>query len=355
MIKNILVILTLILLSKGTLMADRYTVMQEDFKGHTVYVLADTQTGEEARILPSVGNNCFSYKIQKGNDKVELLWATPDPETLQGRPSGYGIPILFPWPNRIDEGKFTFDGKTYQLDTPGPGQHASHGFVHVRPWKVVDSGASLGEGAWVTSLFQSSDFPEIGKHFPFPFEARVTYRVKDGVLIHEFEGKNVGDGDMPMGLGIHPYFPLPLTEDGNRDDCTVQMPASTYWPLRDDPIPTGEILPVDNTQFDVRQPTALKGLYFDHVWGGVTLTDGWSRCEYIDPTVGVKIAMEADDVFRELVLYAPDSRPVVCFEPYTCVTNAFNLDAKGIDAGTMRVKPGEGFRGVMRIVGEVLK
>jgi aldose 1-epimerase len=355
MTRYLLLILTFTLTLKGTPMADRYTTTQEDFKGHTVYVLTDSETGQEARVLPSIGNNCYSYKIRKGDGQIELLWVTPDPETLQGRASGYGIPILFPWPNRIAEGKFTFDGKAYQLETPGPGEHASHGFVHTRPWQVASSGASDTDGAWLTSVFQSVDFPEIGKHFPFPFEARVTYRIKDGALVHEFEGKNVGDHDMPMGLGTHPYFPLPLTESGNRDLCTVQMPADTYWPVGDDPIPTGEILPVDDTIYDVRQPTPLKDLYYDNVWSGVTLTDGWSRCDYVDPIAGVKISMEADDVFRELVLYAPDSRPIVCFEPYTCVTNAVNLEPQGIDAGLMRVKPNEGFHGVMRIVGEVIK
>ena len=160
---------------------------------------------------------------------------------------------------------------------------------------------------------------------------------------------------MPAGLGLHPYFPLPLTEDGDRDVCTVTMPASTYWPLRDDPIPTGQILPVEGTDYDVRNVTPLKDRFYDNVWGGVELTDGWSRSEYVDPTVGVMIAMEADAIFRELVLYAPDSRPIVCFEPYTCTTNAFNLDAKGVDAGTIRLKPGESLKGVMKIVGEVIE
>ena len=355
MASKAILILIIHFLLKGTSMADRYGARLEDFNGHTVYVLTDSETGQEARVLPSVGNNCFSYKIRKGAGQVELLWVPPDPQTLQGRASGYGIPILFPWPNRIDEGKFSFEGKAYQLETPAPGQHASHGFVHTRPWHVVGSGASSTEGAWVTCVFKSADFPEIGEHFPFPFEARVTYRLKDAALIHEFDGKNVGEGNMPMGLGIHPYFPLPLTEAGNRDVCTVKMPADTYWPLRGDPIPTGKILPVEGTVYDVRKPTPMKDLYYDHVWSGVRLTNGWSRCEYTDPIAGIRIAMEADDVFRELVLYAPDSRPVVCFEPYTCVTNAVNLETRGIDGGLMHVKPGEGFRGIMRIVGEIVK
>lgn len=336
-------------------MADEcYGVQEEDFHGHTVYVLIDHEAGREARVLPSVGNNCISYKIRKGDGQMELLFTPPDPETLQGRASGYGIPILFPWPNRVDEGRFSFDGKDHQLETPGPGEHASHGYVHVRPWQVADSGASDADGAWVTSVFKSADFPEIAEYFPFPFEAKVTYRLKDGVLIHEFEGTNVGEGDMPVGLGIHPYFPLPLADGGNRDECTVQMPAETYWPLRDDPIPTGEILSVEGTVYDVRNVTPLKDRFYDNVWSGVQLTNGWSRCEYVDPTAGVKIVMEADDVFRELVLYAPDSRPIVCFEPYTCVTNAFNLENQGIDAGLIRLKPGEKLMGVMRIIGEVV-
>jgi aldose 1-epimerase len=182
----------------------------------------------------------------------------------------------------------------------------------------------------------------------------VTYRLKDGALIHEFESKNAGEDDMPVGLGIHPYFPLPLTDAGNRDECTVQMPAETYWPLRDDPIPTGEILSVGGTVFDVRNVTPLKDRFYDNVWSGVQLTDGWSRCEYVDLTAGVKIAMEADDVFRELVLYAPDSRPIICFEPYTCVTNALNLENQGIDSGLIRLKSGEKLTGIMRIVGTVV-
>lgn len=325
----------------------RYRVQQADFRGEMLYVLRDLEAEREARILPSVGNNCIAYTM----GDVDLIYSPPDPQTLQGRASGYGIPILFPWPNRIDEGKFSFDGNAYQLATPAPGDHASHGFVHERPWQVIDFGAS--EGAWMTSRFLSADFPEIGDHFPFPFEARVTYRLKDGVLYHEFEGVNVGDADMPVGLGIHPYFPLPLTKDGARDACTVRMPAATYWPLRGDPIPTGEVLPVDGTAYDVRKATPLKDRFYDDVWSCVQLTHGWSRCEYVDPTAEVRIAMEADDAFRELVLYAPDSRPIVCFEPYTCATNAFNLQNQGIDAGLIRLKPGEKLTGVMRISGEI--
>jgi len=89
---------------------DRYSVTQEDFEGHVVYALWDGQAGQVARVLPSVDNNCVSYRVRLDQREVELLHAAPDPETPQGRPSGYGIPLFFPWPNRIENGRFAFDG-----------------------------------------------------------------------------------------------------------------------------------------------------------------------------------------------------------------------------------------------------
>ena len=223
-----------------------------------------------------------------------------------------------------------------------------HGFVMGRPWAVEGAGASEGEGAWVRSRFRAADFPEVMRQFPFPFEVAGTYRLRNGALALEVEAVNSGVGDMPAGLGMHPYFPLPLTAGGDRGRCTAQVPAEAYWPLREDNIPTGEVMPVSG-KYDLRQPASLKGRYYDDVWSGVRLTRGWSRCVYADPGAGVKVAMEADAAFRELVLYAPKQRPVLCFEPYTCTTNAANLQARGIDAGLVRLKPGGRMRGTMRI------
>ena len=208
---------------------------------------------------------------------------------------------------------FVFDGNAYQLATPAPGEHASHGYVHERPWQVIDSGAS--EGAWITSRFQSANFPEIDEPFPFPFEARVTYRLKDGVLCLEFEGVNVGDGDMPVGPGHPPVFSLAI--DGKwRPRCVYRPHARRdVLALARRPDSNRGGFARDGTVYDVRKATPLKDRFYDNVWSGVQLTHGWSRCEYVDPTAEVLIAMEADDAFRELVLYAPDSRPLCALNP----------------------------------------
>jgi aldose 1-epimerase len=328
--------------------ADRYGVRQEDFEGHVVYALLDGQAGQVARVLPSVGNNCVSYRVRVNQREVELLLAAPDPETLQGRPSGYGIPLLFPWPNRIENGRFAFEGAEVNLETPEPGAHPLHGFVLSRPWQVIDSGND--DGAWVTSRISSSDFDDIGRQWPYPFEATCTYQLREGRLAVEFLGRNVGNSNMPCGLGFHPYFGLPLQEGGDRGTCMAQLPTSQYWPLREDNIPVGDVVPVEG-RYDLREPTALDDRYYDDVWTDVTFSaDGWSRSRFVDPQAGVQIDVEADGGFREWVFFAPDSRPVVCFEPYTCTTDAFNLATRGVDGGMTVLQPGATLSGEMRFV-----
>lgn len=325
-----------------------YSVSDGTFDGEAVCVLADGERRQEAWVLPAVGNNCIRFRIFRAGGAIDTLYPPPDVGALKGRPSGYGIPILFPWPNRIEAGRFTFDGREYRLDAPAAGAHALHGFVLGRPWAEVDRGASDGAGAWVRCRFRSADFPDVARQFPFPFEATATYRLQDGALTLEVEGVNAGEGDMPAGLGMHPYFPLPVAKDGRRAACTVQVPAVRYWPLREDCIPTGEVKPVSG-KYDLRQPTPIGERAYDDVWTGVTPSGGWSRCVYEDPAAGVRIAVAGDTAFREWVVYAPPQRPVICFEPYTCVTNAVNLQARGVDAGLVRLKPGEALRGTMRI------
>jgi aldose 1-epimerase len=324
----------------------------EELDGHPTVVLRDGDRGHEAHVLPSVGANCIVYRLNGDAGPIDVLYPPDTAEAVRDRPSGFGIPILFPFPNRIENGRFLFDGSVHQLDRPADGGHTIHGFVLDRPWVVTATGASRAGGAWTRLQFRSKGFPEIDRQFPFPFEGAAIYRLQDGALTLEIEATNTGETDMPAGLGMHPYFPLPISGDGDRGACAVQMPAERRWVLRPDCIPTGEVRPVSGN-YDLREPTPLRDLYYDDVWTDLSLSDGWSRCVYRDPAAGLSIAMEADGVFRELVLYAPEQRPVICFEPYTCTTDAVNLEERGIDSGLNRLSPGETLKGTMRIIPEL--
>src|SRR5712691_5710938 len=108
----------------------------------TVYVLEDPAgSGARVEIWPALGFNCHRWRANAGGKTLELLYA--DPQLFDnGRPTRSGIPILFPFPNRIRAGRFTWEGKEYQLPLNDSTQkNAIHGFPCRKPWRVVGQGA----------------------------------------------------------------------------------------------------------------------------------------------------------------------------------------------------------------------
>ncbi|MSS70368.1 MAG: aldose 1-epimerase [Candidatus Latescibacteria bacterium] len=331
-------------------MSDRHTVREDRLEGQVIYVLRDEATRAEAKVLPTVGANCFAYAVEIAGRRIEVLESPPDLQTLAERASGFGFPILFPFPNRVRAGRFTFEGKTYQMDAAFGG-NAIHGFVHTRPWKVAASRTT--DGASLTLRFDSADHPDVVRQFPFPFRAEATYTLQEGALTLSFKGENVGGSSMPAGYGVHPYFRAPLLPDGDPAQCRVQAPVRKIWELKD-LLPTGRLTPAEG-DFDLRAGKPLAGSKFDAVFTDVVPDpDGLLRCVLTDRGAGVELVVASEGPFREIVVYTPPGRASICFEPYTCTTDAFNLQPQGIDAGLIVLKPGEALTGTVRVIPQKL-
>ena len=129
------------------------------------------------------------------------------------------------------------------------------------------------------------------------------------------------------------------------------MPASKRWEL-EELLPIGEVSDLEEDA-DFRSGKPLAERQFDDVSTGVILSDGVSRCVIDDRDGGIRMTLESDPQFRELVVYTPPGRPSICFEPYTCSTDAINLEARGIDAGVIVLEPAAAFAGKIRIIAEV--
>jgi aldose 1-epimerase len=327
-------------------MSDRYTVREDRIEGQAVHVLRDEAARAEAKVLPSVGANCFAYAVEIAGRRVEILESPPDLRTLANRASGFGFPILFPFPNRVRGGRFTFEGKAYQMDAAFGG-NAIHGFVHTRPWKVAASGAA--DGASLTLRFDSGDHPDVVRQFPFPFRAEATYTLREGALTLDFRGENRGRSSMPAGYGVHPYFCAPLIPGGDPARCLVKAPVRKIWELKD-LLPTGRLIPAEG-DYDLLAGKPLAGSKFDAVFTDVVRDpDGLLRCGLTDRGAGAEVVVASDGPFREVVVYTPPGRASICFEPYTCTTDAFNLQPQGIDAGLIVLKPGEALTGTVQVI-----
>ena len=352
----------------------RYQIAQEAAHGTIAYRLTDTARRAEAVLYPAFGNNCVEFRTTPdpvGSAAADApteptdIFLPPDRiEDLAHSPFHGGQPILFPFPNRVRDGVYTFAGSTYRMDKllatgwdKGAGQ-AIHGLVADKAWTVETSHAD-DNGAVVKSYLQLDADPEIFAQYPFPCRISVTYRLYAGVLQMRTEVANTGTQTLPMGYGIHPWFPTALRPGvrlpgglaaitpEERAQAEVHVPAAAVWEL-EHLMPTGRVVPAaeEAETFDLRNFRTLDRRFYDHVFTQVEYRpDGWSEGGLRDTTTGLEMYLAADDKFREWVLYAPDKSPVIALEPYTCTTDAVNLAERGIDAGLIALPAGETWTG----------
>lgn len=308
-----------------------------------VVVLRDLAARSEAHVVPALGDACLRFRLIRGADTWPVIAEPPTDQAFRDQATRYGIPILYPWPNRIRGGRFSFRGQAYALPVTSADGHAIHGLARSQPWEILEADADR-DGAFVRAAVIVG-----GEGSPFPFRSRlvVEHRLSGATLTVAAVARNEGTAPMPMGFGLHPWFGVPLGSGSARADCELTVPAGGVWELQDS-IPTGRVLPASGP-LDLRTARRLGSAQLDDVLTGLTLEDGWFTSILRDPIARREIRVRSDRRFREHVVYAPGDRAVVCLEPYTCATDAFNLEAGGIAAGVIVLEPGAGWQGVVTI------
>jgi len=296
---------------------------------------------ERAEIAPALGFNCFRWAT-RGTD---VLYADPRFLTGGSAPTRTGVPILFPFPNRIRAGRFSWHGKAYELPRNDPsGKNAIHGFACRRAWRLVSQGEDA-DSAWLTGEFHGTrDAPDCAAFWPADYRVRVTYRLARGRLRIEAVADNPDRVPLPFGLGYHPYF---LTAPAA--ECRVHLPARQYWELVES-LSSGRCMPVSGIR-DLNRQRPFTDLSVDDVLTdlpGDAAADGLVERGTIQRgPLSVRIRSAPD--FREVVVFTPPHRQAFCIEPYTCTTDAINLQQQGIDAGLRVLSPGESWQGVVEL------
>lgn len=302
-----------------------------------IVTITDADSGAAAKILVSLGFNCFSWQQQLNDGPREMLWAHPEFASGNERPSGSGIPLLFPFPGRIGQAKYSFAGRDYQLEPGDAFGNAIHGFVHKRPWRVVEQSPSR-----VVGEFQASkDDASILSHWPSDFRVRVSYEVRGRELASDIRCENTGDAALPFGFGTHTYFRLPLAEAGAAEETLVYAPVSKVWELKD-MLATGKMLELTPELQLAGGPIA--GRNFDTCYTGLSAeSDGQHHTWIRDAGSGRTVTQWFDQQFTQCIVYIPPHREAICLEPYTCVPDPFRLEAAGHATGLRVLATGESF------------
>ena len=191
----------------------------------------------------TTASNAYQMTV-KGEDVIRKTWNTLD--DIRPRMGLNGVPLLWPYANRLDEQAFYANGKKYSFD-PGMGNTGTnpipiHGFLHEH--QSVEAGGSEGRRRVRLGRRRSSSSSASRaymKQFPFAHTLTMTYRVQDGALEVHTRIDSLSDEPMPVAIGFHPYFQL---TDSPREDWRLSVGAKTHWLLDPNKLPTGQTQPI---------------------------------------------------------------------------------------------------------------
>lgn len=332
-------------------------------------VLREPSTGSEVWISPGVGANCARFVTTIDHQELEVIHLPDSLAAFRERPTYFGAAVLFPFPGRIRDGRFRFGGVDVQLPINEPSTgNALHGCVAKQPWIELASGADE-RGAEATFVIDTDRIPAMLNDFPFPFRLTSRIRVSAGSLSFHYVAENIGTTPMPVGLGVHPYIPLPLANVGTADECEIWIDAPHYWEQKDF-MPVGHSTPVESA-IDLRSPRSLRALA-SVGYGGPDRMLNVTHSQFSDergpgpqatgvrwgvrnPRANREVMLAADKGFPASVTYIPPTREKVSFEPHTCVPNAFNLASEGKVAGQITLGPREFWRGSFSLSARAIK
>jgi aldose 1-epimerase len=282
--------------------------------------------GEQRAVVVEVGAGLRSYSVA-GRELIDGYAAD------ELCPSGRGQ-VLAPWPNRLEDGSYEFDGRKHQLPLSEPATGtAIHGLVRWAAWRVREREPSR-------VVLEHLLHPQSG--YPFSLALSLEYSLDEDGLSVRTSATNVGSGPCPYGSGAHPYLTVgsPVV-----DTVLLQVPARTVVFSDDRSLP-GETIPVEGTGYDFRRPRPVGPLVLDNAFTDLERDDdGLARVELRDPDSDRSLSLWVDESYGYLMLFTGDPLPDVArrslaAEPMTCPANAFRTGE-----ALIRLEPGESTTG----------
>ena len=234
----------------------------------------------------------------------------------QPQPMGAGI-VLVPWPNRIRDGVWTHDGVEHRLAITEPARNnAIHGLLRYTEYTPM-----AHERDSVT--LSAKIYPQLG--YPYLLATAVHYElVADGLQVTHYV-ENLGAEPAPVAIGAHPYLKIGGVPTG---DLTLRLDATSHIEVDDRLVPVGEI-PVEGTEWDLREGRRVGDLELDDAFGELAVHDGQVLHTLTAPD-GRSVSIRADEEFEYVQVFTTrrfpgeDGAVAIAIEPMTAPADAFN-------------------------------
>ncbi len=229
--------------------------------------------------------------------------------------------ILAPWPNRIANGQYSYNGKTYQLPINEVNRNnALHGLVFDKSWEITSAETDR------ICLEIVIDDPSA---YPGKLQLQVEYRLSEDGLMTSLYAKNLSDETIPYGASTHPYISVPGLKSVN--DFILKVGSSEVLLTDSDRLLPTILVDVEKFEFDFRRPRTIGEQFIDHAFKQDPLL---AREVLVTSPSGEGVAITFGESARWIQIHTADrtggfdSRKVLAVEPMTCPPDSFN---SGID------------------------
>ena len=287
--------------------------------------------GDQRAVITEVGATLRTY-VRGGVSVIEGFAGDEVPRGAHGQ-------LLYPWPNRMGEGVWTFSDREAHAPVDDVERDtAIHGIVRWRPFRID----AVNQNRCVLSLLLH---PTPG--YPFLSEVAVAYHLGSLGLTVTTTVTNRDDVPIPFGVGFHPYLAVTTpTIEG----AQLEVPARAFVAVNERHLPTGEILPVAGHLLDFTSRKSLSGHELDVTFTELMRDDyGLATVSVIDAAGGtVELSMDRNfpyvQVFTGDTLERGRRRTAVAVEPMTCPPDALR---SGKDIVVL--EPGQHWAGSWRL------
>ena len=290
-----------------------FNITQERDEDLELLQITDLRSCIQVRILPDAGAILHEFSIPLGNRRIQVINNYQNQADLKRHHlSFYKSAKLSPFVCRISEGRYEFDGNTYEFRNKFNDGSAIHGILADKPFTVLEKSVAEDSASILLGYHYKKEDPA----FPFEYKINIRYTLKaSGRLDLETTVINLSPVRIPMADGWHPYFNL----EGRVNDWLLSFHSRKKLAFDDKLIPLGHIVEMDKFY----SPVQIGAETFDNCFL-LEPDSGTAAATLENPENGLRLSFFPDNNYPFLQIYTPEDRLSIAIENLSSAPDSFN-------------------------------
>jgi aldose 1-epimerase len=290
-----------------------YSIHHVQENGLNLVSLRDDKTGTAVGILPQLGALLHSFSIQTPTGTFNIIDNYNSSVQAKNEISKtFKSAKLSPFPCRILEGKYSYNGRAAEFNNKFIDGSTIHGLLYDKPFSVTQEFADESMAS-VSLLYHYKNDDEA---YPYKYKCHIKYSLHaENLLQIQTTVTNESHDTIPIADGWHPYFQL----GGSINDWQLFFKADSMLEFNDKLIPTGRLI-----QYDLfKDPRKIGVSEFDNCFM-LQSNNGHPACELFNPENKMKISFFPDNTYPYLQIFTPPHRKSIAIENLSAAPDCFN-------------------------------